>query len=264
MKKTLSCIMAMLVATPLMLCGCNNELKFISDGDFQYYYMKDKDCYAIVGTTEQGKEKDVLYFPAYYNNKLVTKMGYTTIDGYMSVHNLHWIYRDDITATKIYFPYTVDSGYASRLIFEKNEAGQIYFANGDVRYLESAVAMATNNQAKYFVTPSAHEYILKHKDNLNYGNCGDINIANTLYMFNYEDAPNDGCFFINNFEIGGLIENTPYTPQRKGYTFDGWYKDPECSNVWNFETDKLQQKQHDENEEENNPETQLYAKWIIK
>ena len=112
---------------------------------------------------------------------------------------------------------------------------------------------------KYFETPTVYEYILK-----NIKDYGNINKANTLYMFNYEDAPNEGCFFINNFEIGGLIENTPYAPQRNGYTFDGWYKDPECSIVWNFETDKLQQEQLDEIEEENNPETKLYAKWIKK
>lgn len=44
-------------------------------------------------------------------------------------------------------------------------------------------------------------------------------------MFNYIGAPNDGYFFINDFERGGLIEDTPYEPQQEGYTFGGWYKD---------------------------------------
>lgn len=258
MKKTLSCIMAMLLATPLILGGCSNKVNLISDGDFQYYYREDRDSYAIAGITEQGKEKDVLYFPAYYNNKLVTSMGYQTVDGYMSVRNSHYVTLKDIEATKVYIPYTINYLHLLSISFENNENGQIYFANNDTRYLNYTVRVATF-PIKYFVTPTVYEYILK-----NIKDYGNINKANTLYMFNYEDAPNEGCFFINNFEIGGLIENTPYAPQRNGYTFDGWYKDPECSIVWNFETDKLQQEQLDEIEEENNPETKLYAKWIKK
>ena len=81
-------------------------------------------------------------------------------------------------------------------------------------------------------------------------------------MFNYENCPNDGYFFINDFEYGATIENTPYEPIRNGYTFGGWYKESDCINVWNFETDTLPQAQHNEQEQELYQETKLYAKWI--
>lgn len=88
--------------------------------------------------------------------------------------------------------------------------------------------------------------------------------ANTSYLFNYEDCPNDGYFFINDFECGKTIENAPYEPLRAGYTFGGWYKESECINAWNFETDTLPQAQYNEDGQELYQETKLYAKWIKK
>ena len=86
--------------------------------------------------------------------------------------------------------------------------------------------------------------------------------ANTSYLFNYGDCPNDGYFFINDFEYGKTIEDTPYKPLRAGYTFGGWYKEPECINAWDFETDTLPQAQYNEDGQELYQETKLYAKWI--
>ena len=86
--------------------------------------------------------------------------------------------------------------------------------------------------------------------------------ANTAFMFNYEDAPNMGYFFINDFERGGLIENYVYEPTREGYTFNGWYKDSECTQKWDFEVDTLPAPTYDENGQLEFIETKLYAGWI--
>ncbi len=86
--------------------------------------------------------------------------------------------------------------------------------------------------------------------------------ANTAYMFNYTDAPNDGYFFIQDFEYGKTIEDTPYIPLREGYIFGGWYKEAACINKWDFEKDTLPQTLYNENGEEVYQETKLYAKWI--
>ncbi len=85
--------------------------------------------------------------------------------------------------------------------------------------------------------------------------------ANTAYMFNYADAPNDGYFFIQDFEYGETIEDTPYIPLRDGYIFGGWYKEVACINKWDFEKDTLPQTKYNENGEEVYQETKLYAKW---
>ena len=83
-------------------------------------------------------------------------------------------------------------------------------------------------------------------------------------MFNYETCPNDGYFFIDDFEYGETVENTPYEPLRDGYIFDGWYKESACVNAWDFETDTLPQALYNEEEQEIYQETKLYAKWIKK
>ncbi len=86
--------------------------------------------------------------------------------------------------------------------------------------------------------------------------------ANTAYMFNYEACPNDGYFFIDDFEYGEKAEIAPYKPLRSGYTFGGWYKESACINAWDFETDTLPQALYNEEEQEIYQETKLYAKWI--
>ena len=90
-----------------------------------------------------------------------------------------------------------------------------------------------------------------------------IYVANTSYMFNYEGEPNEGYFFINDFERGGAIEDTPYEPRREGYTFAGWYKEPECVNAWDFTKDTLPAAEYDEEGNLLFVETKLYAKWNI-
>lgn len=212
MKKVFIWVIAGLLAIPLMLSVCSNELKYISDGDFKYYYMEDKDSYAVIGTTPQGKEKDVLYFPAYYEDKLVTHMGYIRSAGFgFGGSEMYWIGPEDITAKKVYFPYTVEEKYFTNVIFLGENSWQIYFANCNEKFLNSAVRLANHGMSiNYYVTPTAYEYIIDNV--IDYGN---VNIANVSFLFNYEDAPNEGYFFIDNYDADVLIQPTPYEPSVK-------------------------------------------------
>lgn len=89
--------------------------------------------------------------------------------------------------------------------------------------------------------------------------------ANISYNYNYEDSENYGVYFIDDCDYGSKIEYIPANPTREGYLFDGWYKEPECINKWNFESDTLPEeiKEVNENNEEEVKfqETKLYAKW---
>ncbi|MCI9031993.1 MAG: InlB B-repeat-containing protein [Clostridia bacterium] len=71
------------------------------------------------------------------------------------------------------------------------------------------------------------------------------------------------------------MEYIPKDPEREGYTFGGWFKEPECINEWDFEVDILPKEKKEEKEvhiigetliEEVAiyQETILYAKWIQK
>ena len=90
---------------------------------------------------------------------------------------------------------------------------------------------------------------------------GQVQIANTSYHFNYEGAPNNGYFFIDDFARGGKIENTPYEPQREGYNFAGWYKESECEHVWDFAEDTLPAAEYYEQGNLIFTETKLFANW---
>ena len=92
----------------------------------------------------------------------------------------------------------------------------------------------------------------------------EISIANVSYMYNFGDAPNMGYYWVDNYDES-CITFYPPEPERDGYTFDGWYKDSECIEPWDFNTDKtgediVVKKTHlDEYEAYNG--TYLYAKW---
>ena len=84
--------------------------------------------------------------------------------------------------------------------------------------------------------------------------------ANISYMFNYDDSPNEGYFFIDLLEETGTLLEPPYPPQRTLYKFVGWYKDEACTAKWDFENDEV--KIHFD--EEGNciyEEIKLYAGW---
>lgn len=60
-------------------------------------------------------------------------------------------------------------------------------------------------------------------------------------MYNYEFAENDGYFWVDSYD-NETISFIPPEPERSGYAFSGWYKEPECINAWDFETDKTGEK----------------------
>ena len=55
--------------------------------------------------------------------------------------------------------------------------------------------------------------------------------ANVCYYFNIDE---DDYYYVDYYEEEGLIEFIPPSPTREGYTFDGWYKEPDFVNKWNF------------------------------
>ena len=100
--------------------------------------------------------------------------------------------------------------------------------------------------------------------------------ANVSYFYNYDNAPNDNYYWIDNYDYGKKIEFIPPKPTREGYIFDGWYKESECINKWDFEIDVLPEVKYTDvipthqlrNDETRDTdfrvyqETKLYAKWI--
>lgn len=89
------------------------------------------------------------------------------------------------------------------------------------------------------------------------------NVPHLCYDYNYSDSPNNGIYWVDNYDYGDYVEYIPDNPLREGYTFGGWYKDAECKTKWDFEKDKLPEATYDEDGYVTDfVETKLYAKWI--
>ena len=80
---------------------------------------------------------------------------------------------------------------------------------------------------------------------------------NVSYLYNYEGAKDKGFYWRDDCK-DETIQYIPENPIREGYTFGGWYKEAECINEWNFQTDIVPKK----SEENIYSSTNLYAKWI--
>ncbi len=271
-----------IVVVSCMFSGCQTEAERVeansfTDGYFKYYYIKQTDSYAIVGDGDVPYP-ETLAIPAYYNGKVITHVAYNVATG--AVWGTKYLGPSLLGVEKVWFPYTLK--YNSYFSFIYN------YYNMPSNYANIEVS----SPQKYFVVCNAHSSVIIIPEGGNYpkelyfspifynrkfyaatdkynyvsvwaDGTGRYQIANTSYMFNYEGAPNDGYFFINDFERGGLIEDTPYEPQREGYTFGGWYKEPECINKWDFAQDKLPEATYDEAGYVTDfVETKLYAAWI--
>ena len=283
MKKIMTIILAAILlgisATGMTGCAYDIEKYFISDGDFVYFYMENmpeysnreynRKCYAIVGTNPQGLKTEI-YVPAYYKGKEVC---YTWFVDTSLAQNEYGV---DVTgAEKVYFPYTHKifvGDYSYVIALDSTKPMSSFYVNCSPDYVEKLLRKSNVTQGVY-VNPIA--YHLKYEEYSEFSGFEEVNgylmifqdgsyfqTANTSYMFNYEGEPNEGYFFINEFERGGLIEDTPYEPQRAGYKFAGWYKEAACINAWDFERDRLPQAEYDADGNLKFIETKLYAKWV--
>ena len=285
MKKQITAIVLCIVLVfASMLCGCmrvtdgekiRNGYKI--DGCLKYYYLEEKDRYLIVGDIGEYNP-ETMVIPAYYKGKEV-QVGYRSQNWpsqnfFPSLTNVSCVYfpfgnyDDSIDVIPVGNNLVLETIYycvdwvktAERLFRKKGSVDRVLYCKYPAflerkermgMWLTETVSMENDYTMIVTVTIDLRDlYDYQYK----------IRVANTAYMFNYDGEPNGGYFFINNFDWGKKIDPAPYMPMRNGYEFKGWYKEPECINLWNFESDILPQ----ESEIGENPETKLYAGWEKK
>ena len=279
MRKVLRGITVFLLFASMSLSfsACHSPQDDIFEaGDFRFYYAEEIDGYALVGETAEGRKKEVLYVPAFYEGKAIKLLSYAF--PILVGHDIKCL-RGAPPLKKIYYPYTIipyefgtTPGFSTR-----DGLIDAFYTSNDEDSLKYAIRITVVN---LFVSAKGYEYLTNYFatkkaegsiifESTQY-NTERIYRANTAFMFNYEngaggtESPNEGYFFINEFEAGGLIESPPYAPTREGYEFLGWYKEPECVNIWNFDTDTLPEAKYNEEGEALYQETRLYAKWYVE
>ena len=218
----------------LCLVGCSEEPKKSYEDEYFTYskneYLND-DLIYLTGLTEKGKEQEVLFIPSEYNgNKVIIKSNslITTLVSF-----------DSEKLKKIY----ISEGITG--------CGNLNVVNG---YIE-IIILSNNiesipNRGQVFVTSEEFEG----------RNSKFIMPANVSYNCNYEEAPNSGYYWIDDYD-DELIDYIPVDPIREGYEFAGWYKEPECINEWDFANDIVPAKVYNSDNEYQYQETILYAKW---
>ena len=253
MKKKIKFIITLI--TLIIICitslGCDEDWftnffvkranNALLESEYFIYICDEEDGVAqIMGLTDKGKEQEYLIIPEKIEGFSVTHIGYG----------------NGIFATAIIEKFGV--GHAN---LQSENLKKVFFINNviidegfgkllDCPLLEGVFFISE----KYYRLP------------LSYSNINGWNqvVSNVSYFYNYDIAPNDNYYWIDNYDYGEKIEFVPPEPTREGYIFDGWYKESECINKWDFGVDTLPQAQYDENEKQVYQETKLYAKWTAK
>ena len=238
-------ILAVMTLVVGLFSGCSRDEEW---GYFTVKFYDDRETAYITGLTELGKQQRFLVIPEEIDGVRVSTIGERPLLQMWSSIGYADFCSDKLE--KIYIPIS------------------IYILGGSFRNspkLEKAMII-THENIRGSVSPARSYY-----SNMEYlgfsAHSQEYNgRANVSYFYNYDIEENYGYYWIDDWDYGGKIEFIPPEPEREGYTFGGWYKEPECINEWDFETDVLPEERTEINEEGEEEvvyqETQLYAKWL--
>ena len=246
MKKIL--LLIFLIFTPIILLTSCNKTQYYECGDFVYTIIEEdgEKMAAIIKLTDYASEnKEVIIMPEYLDGYKVYGLkdtgraqnrgyieGLSTAKLYIT-HNIKYDY-DSIYAEKVFF---LGEGITDRVL------------NGDSdcnSYVPSNIKIITEENS--VITNQTYSILC-------YANVG-------YYV-------DDSIYWIDDYDES-LIKYPPTDPVKEGYTFDGWYKDSEYNEKWDFSKDMVPKKDITTIKEEfkmtkyiyNYKETKLFAKFI--
>ncbi len=259
MKKLIA--IATAAISMMLLSGCNYpscDLQFFEDylpeydsGYFRYAVRTLDDgtqkAY-LVGLTELGKEQTELIYPEEIEGIPVYGIGYNR-DVFMGTERVGRIESDNLN--KFYFPTMPQEN--------GNSIGGYLNSNYTVRWEMSD----RTNIVLDGVSSIIYGYDYLVEADLQFQSYLNRLIGNISYLNNYEGSPNEGYYWVDSYDES-IVTFIPPEPQRAGYIFDGWYKEEECINRWDFEKDTTGKeiKLSSFSESTKYEITYLYAKWI--
>lgn len=211
MKKVLILAMAAMLMA-VFISGCNpeydNRYERIETEYFkvQMHVADEKkgenyESFAVIyDLTPLGKQQEILVFPDYVNGLPVKTIG----AGSRRI-------KSDVVK-KVYLPRTLQNIEGGGLEFiEIVCLSAVGFSYTIIR--AQKVIMTIELYERDFVE---HIAVMK----------------NLAYYYNYENSPNRGYYWID-YITGENLYFPPPSSIREGYTFTGWYLEPECETEWN-------------------------------
>ena len=229
-----------------LFSGCSRDEEW---GYFTIEFNNERETARITGLTKLGQQQRFLVIPEEIDGVRVSTIGERPPLQMWSSIGAADICSEKLE--KVYFPtsvYIVAGSFRNSLNFTK----AMIIANEAVNGLDEAqITRYYSNKVYLGFTAHSQEYNGR---------------ANVSYFYNYDIEENYGYYWIDDWNYGSKIEFIPPEPEREGYTFGGWYKEPECINKWDFETDVLPEERTEINEEGEEEvvyqETKLYAKLL--
>lgn len=226
-----------------------------NEDGFCYRVMSEENKQVAVGTLEEKPESEVLFIPKIVNGYEVVKLGYRLpMQGDQCLIScdeaIEWYKR-------LYFPSSIQdiqSGYLTDAIKISKNMKYYYYCGKAVSFAK----FCSNLSAEYldkitiYISPVIYEDCLSLTllENVNYETI--MKKSNVGYYLNYNE---NSYYYVDYYENGEVVKYIPPIPEREGYTFGGWFKESECVDQWDFETDTVQT-------DENKEEVGLYAKWV--
>ena len=237
------------------LTSCMNKDSFKKSGYFTYTsdYNNSK-CYSIVGLTEEGEQQETLVFPSQINGRKVVGVGVEKHTFAFGDEKIHFFESEKLKT--IYFP----KGYSNTMLSKS-----FYGSLSNVK----TVYWADYHQSR-LLPPYEDTYVssqfLKHQDSKEIYKDGFLNMFPRFHLANVEYYMNDGTedvYFVDHVS-GTKVNVEPSIPYREGYTFRGWYKDIELTQLFDFENDIIPEIKLDEEGNEIIDVTKIYASWDLK
>lgn len=219
-------------------------------GDFVIRYFDNNDV-ELSALSKDGKTKSRLRIPATVDGKEITNIGKRSIlqiEEVRSMCDLSEMSSNNVKDLILAY------GELNPAIFYRYYGWKDLFPNAERIFLLEFQSIENVGQTKVYISSQLY----KEKE------VGRP--ANISYYYNYANAESNGYYWIDDCAYGSRIEYIPEDPTRDGYTFGGWYKEAECINKWDFDSDTLPEEKteisEDGEEEVVYQETKLYAKWM--
>jgi len=225
MSLALSVVMALLATLCFSGCFEEEELILSTYGDFIITQHN-----KIYDLSEEGLQKEYIIVPEKINGDYTEV--YTITEGILLAGRSINPFTKSEKLKKVYFEIdlthinnTIINGYANMILDFRESIRTNFVIKQKLFNLSSFI-----NVFSYQNTYISYKNKVEIDGLLN----GMHHLSNIQFMYNYEGAPNEGYYWIDDLETGETLSYMPKDPTREGYIFGGWYADSECTTPYDF------------------------------